>query len=57
MSVTVVKSAELHEIKLDNLIGKKGEVVEERPNGCWVKFNEKYLGEHEWFIPSSSIKK
>lgn len=57
MNITVIGSEELHQLKLDDLIGKQGKVVEEHRNGCWVNFNVKYLGEQEWFIPFSSIKK
>ena len=43
--VTIVASDELTQMRLDELVGRKGLVVEE----------ETYLGEFIWFIPESAV--
>lgn len=63
--VTIVASDELSEIKLTDLIGRKGKIVEvlyckdgHTVRGAWVELlGEPYLNEQEWYIPSKSIAK
>lgn len=59
--VKIVASAELSEIKLDELIGRRGFIVEElhlrksKTKGGMVLLEESYLDEFLWFIPESAI--
>ena len=60
--VTIVPSTTLHEVKLDDLIGRQGKIVEliygkdGTIGGAWVLLSgEPYLGESEWFIPINSL--
>lgn len=63
--VTIAASDDLSELKLNNLIGRKGKVVEvlycndrHTVRGVWVELlGEPYLNEQEWYIPSKSIVK
>lgn len=59
--ITIVASQELDELRLADLVGRKGILVEEdllpRHLGWWVELKgEAYLGEREWFIPLKSIE-
>ena len=58
--ITIIPSAALEALKLNELIGRKATLVEEgltpRHLGWWVRLEgEPYLGEQEWFIPIMSI--
>ena len=63
--VTIAASDELSEIKLTDLIGRKGKLVEvlsckdgNTIRGAWVELiGEPYMNEQEWYIPSKSIVK
>lgn len=64
--ITIIASEELTEMKLDDLIGRKGRVVEvlySRHNRLAVRgmiielTGEPYLNEQEWYIPIKSIGK
>ena len=59
--ITVITSRELTAMRLDDLVGCRGLVVEvlaedrTRNRGALVLLEEPYLGEHLWFIPENSI--
>lgn len=59
--VTIVASAELSEMKLEELVGRRGMVVEDlsedrsRNRGGLVLLEEAYLDEFIWFVPESSV--
>ena len=59
--ITVITSKELTAMRLDDLVGYRGLVVEvlseDRINnrGALVLLEEAYLGEYLWFIPENSI--
>lgn len=61
--VTIVASDELSELKLAELIGRKGTIKElcygqfqSKPRGAWVELiGAPYLNEQEWYIPVKSI--
>lgn len=61
--VTIVASDELSELKLAELIGRKGIIKElcysefqSKPRGAWIELNgAPYLNEQEWYIPINSI--
>lgn len=59
--VTIVASDELTQMRLDELVGRKGLVVEElsfmetSPRGGMVFLDETYLDEFVWFIPESAV--
>lgn len=59
--ITVITSPELTAMRLDDLIGCRGLVVEvlseDRIKNCGalVLLEEPYLGEYLWFIPENSI--
>lgn len=60
--VSIVKSYELEEMKLVNLIGEKGIITSSCMNnskdnrGYWVRLlGANYMGDTEWFIPYTSI--
>ena len=59
--ITVITSKELTAMRLDDLVGYRGLVVEvlseDRINnrGALVILEEAYLGEYLWFIPENSI--
>lgn len=63
--VTIAASEELSEMKLNDLIGRKGKVAEvlyckdgRTVRGAWVELLGKpYLNEQEWYIPNKSIVK
>lgn len=59
--VTIVASDELSQMRLDELVGRKGLVVEDLsflendPRGGMVLLEEIYLDEFIWFIPESAV--
>ena len=59
--ITVITSKELTAMRLDDLIGCRGLVVEVlsedriKNRGALVLLEEPYLGEYLWFIPENSI--
>lgn len=59
--VTIVASDELTQMRLDELVGRKGLVVEDlsfmeaEPRGGMVLLEETYLDEFVWFIPESAV--
>ena len=59
--ITIIPSVALAELRLNDLIGRKGTLVEEdllpKHLGWWVALEgEQYLGETEWFTPLNSIQ-
>ena len=59
--ITVITSSELTAMRLDDLVGCRGLVVEvlaedrTRNRGALVLLEEPYLGKYLWFIPENSI--
>lgn len=59
--VTITASPELSRLKLDELAGRRGLVVEdlsqnrEKNRGGLVLLEETYLDEFLWFIPEESV--
>lgn len=59
--ITIVASAELSEMKLEELVGRRGLVVEDlsgedrKNKGGLVLLKEAYMDEFIWFIPESSV--
>ena len=59
--ITVITSKELTAMRLDDLVGCRGLVVEVlsedriKNRGALVLLEESYLGEYLWFIPENSI--
>ena len=59
--VTVITSKELTAMRLDDLVGCRGLVVEvlaedrTRNRGALVLLEEPYVDEYLWFIPENSI--
>lgn len=59
--ITVITSKELTAMRLDDLAGCRGLVVEVlsedriKNRGALVLLEEPYLGEYLWFIPENSI--
>ena len=59
--ITVITSKELTAMRLDDLVGCRGLVVEVLSEdrltniGALVLLEEAYLGEYLWFIPEKSI--
>lgn len=59
--ITIVASAELSEMKLEELVGRRGLVVEDlsgedrKNKGGLVLLEEAYMDEFIWFIPESSV--
>ena len=59
--ITVITSKELTAMRLDDLVGCRGLVVEVlaedriKNRGVLVLLEEPYLGEYLWFIPENSI--
>ena len=60
--ITVITSKELTAMRLDDLIGCRGLVVEVlsedrlKNRGALVLLEEPYVGEYLWFIPENSIR-
>ena len=59
--ITVITSPELTAMRLDDLIGRRGLVVEVLSEdrltnrGALVVLEKPYLGDYIWFIPKNSI--
>lgn len=59
--ITITASAELSKLRLDELVGRRGLVVEDlafgrkKNRGALVLLEEAYLDEFIWFIPESSV--
>lgn len=59
--ITIAASAELSEMKLEELVGRRGLVVEDlsgegrKNKGGLVLLEEAYLDEFIWFIPEKSF--
>lgn len=59
--VTIIASAELSELRLGELAGRRGLVVEDLSfgrkmnRGALVLLEETYMDEFLWFIPESAI--
>ena len=59
--VTIIASPELSKMRLDELVGRRGLVVEdlsqgrEKNRGGLVLLEEIYLDEFLWFIPEESV--
>lgn len=59
--VIIIVSPELSQMGLDELIGRRGVVVEDLSQnretncGCIVLLEETYMDEFLWFIPEKSI--
>lgn len=59
--ITITASAELSEMKLEELVDRRGLVVEDlsgedrKNKGGLVLLEEAYLDEFMWFIPESSV--
>ena len=59
--ITIAASAELSEMKLEELVGRCGLVVEDlsgedrKNKGGLVLLEEAYMDEFIWFIPESSV--
>ena len=60
--ITLITSKELTAMRLDDLVGCRGLVVEVlaedriKNRGALVLLEEPYLGEYLWFIPENSIR-
>ena len=60
--ITVITSKELTAIRLDDLVGCRGLVMEVltedriKNRGALVLLEEPYVGEYLWFIPENSIR-
>lgn len=58
--ITIVASAELSELRLDELVGRRGLVVEDlasgkiKNRGALVLLEEAYMEEFLWFIPENA---
>lgn len=59
--ITIVASAELSELRLDELVGRRGLIVEdltcerEKNRGALVLLEKAYMDEFIWFIPENAI--
>ena len=59
--VTIIASPELSGMRLDELVGRRGLVVEDLSQnrkknwGCLVLLEEIYMDEFLWFIPEESV--
>ena len=59
--VTIIASPELSKMRLDELVGRRGLVVEDLPQnrkknrGGLVLLEEIYMDEFLWFIPEESV--
>lgn len=58
--ITIIASPLLKEWKLKRLIGRDGVIIKENQNqktkGVWIRLNEPFANELEWFIQSSQYK-
>lgn len=62
-NVTIVEAEVLKTCRLEDLIGRTGNIVdicynkEGKVRGCWIELEgEPYLDEKEWFIPAEALK-
>ena len=61
-NITVITSRELTAMRLDDLVGCRGLVMEVltedriKNRGALVLLEEPYVGEYLWFIPENSIR-
>lgn len=59
--VRITWSSDLSDMKLMVLCGRSGRIVEivysaeNRITGCWIKLDDTFEKESEWFIPIDSI--
>lgn len=61
--ITIAASAELEELKLNDLVGRKGKINKilytkdgVSIRGAWIELQDApYLEEQEWYIPIKSI--
>lgn len=60
--IVIIPSFALHEMKLDDLVGRRANVVEILKShdgtirGCWASLiGEPYMEQKEWFIPYGSF--
>lgn len=60
--IDIIYSKELSRLRLDDLVGRSGTIVEIQHThdgtvyGCWVSLEGMpYQDEQEWFIPNSAI--
>lgn len=60
--ITIIPSEMLGVYRLESLVGRKGETVENRYDaegaykGSWVRLEgDPYMGEQEWYVPRDSI--
>lgn len=56
--INIIASPVLTSIRLHELVGQQGIVVENGPhnNGAYVQLDKAYMNELEWFIPNESIQ-
>lgn len=58
--ITIIASPLLKEWKLKKLIGRDGVIIKEnqtqKTKGVWVRLNEPFANELEWFIPIQSVQ-
>lgn len=56
--VEIIPSAELTEMRMDSVIGRKGVITEipEHGKGAYVELEKPYLREAEWYFPNSSLR-
>ena len=60
--ITVITSKELTAMRLDDLVGCRGLVMEVltedriKNRGALVLLEEPYVGEYLWFVPENSIR-
>ncbi|WP_195639806.1 KH domain-containing protein [Bacteroides stercoris] len=58
--ITIIASPLLKEWKLKRLIGRDGVIINEIQNqktkGVWVRLNNPFADELEWFIPVQSVQ-
>lgn len=58
--IIILPSQTLINLGLEGLAGKSATIVDvngsfDKIKGCWVKLNEEFMGEAEWYIPYYSI--
>ena len=59
-NIIIIASPLLKEWKLKKLIGRDGVIIKEnqtqKTKGVWVRLNEPFANELEWFIPIQSVQ-
>lgn len=57
-TVNIIASPALSALKLKELVGKQGTIVEIgcHKHGAYVRLEKPYLNELEWFIPNESLQ-